>query len=388
MKKLMSLMVVCAAAFAGGGLLNEHNLTTAINYLYHKQQIGKVISLGSITGTPPAELPDSIPNVPGAVVVQNPNAPNLMQNSSQISNDPSLAGNVAQPNPPVTHGNPSESAAPSAQPVVPPPPLDKQTAFEPTPIPATPPPPLSIHWPNEAPKNYRAVSIDPSRQVNGGMDQSGVPKPDSSAVSKNLPPKSDFIPPAELTEGHPPVAALPKEQPGFKANVPETRDPIASTQPRRDDDLYLANLNSRPGELRNPSQGLSGNESRELSWNDLMEKMKAKGIRNVQMTATPGGNLKLRCELPIEGTVRYQVIEAEGNSPQAAAKLALNRATLYTVSRRVASQSSQPDPSVNASYSQDAHHAEQPNASGPSATELPTPVMDSLPPPAPADAPQ
>ena len=67
MKKLMSLMVLAAAAFAGGGMLNEHNLTTAVNYLYHKQQVGSVISLGSITNTPPAALPAHLPNVPGAI---------------------------------------------------------------------------------------------------------------------------------------------------------------------------------------------------------------------------------------------------------------------------------------------------------------------------------
>ena len=127
MKKLMSLMLVCAAAFAGGGLLNEQNFVTAVNYVYHKQQVGRVISLGSITGTPASDLPEVLPSTPGAV----PSA--TVPGTATAPPSGGAAPPVVQ-----TPATQAQAATQSPAPIVPPPALGN--SYEPTPIPSRPSP--------------------------------------------------------------------------------------------------------------------------------------------------------------------------------------------------------------------------------------------------------
>jgi len=282
MKKLMSLMVLAAAAFAGGGMLNEHNLTTAVNYLYHKQQVGSVISLGSITNTPPAALPAHLPNVPGAI-------PQASTSPPPADPQPGLP-----PAPPAAQLNTAPvTVASSVSPV---------SAM---PVPATPPPPLSIHWPDQTTSSY-----------------STSPKPDASAA------------PA-ISATTPPVAS--------SANVGDSRTPSVPPPIIASSDLSTSSpkLDSSVGSAGFASAKLSDSSATQPSWPDLMRKMQSLGIRNIHLNGTPGGRLKLECEMASINGSKPQTIEGEGETPQAAAQVALKRIVLFNAARRASRNSSQ-----------------------------------------------
>lgn len=294
MKKLMSLMVLAAAAFAGGGMLNEHNLTTAINYLYHKQQVGSVISLGSITDTPPAALPAHLPSVPGAI----PQA-----SVGQPQADPQAG--VSAP-PPAQLAN--NSNQPAVQPIVAPPANPSNPVpVSSMPVPATPPPPLSIHWPDQTTSTY-ATS----------------PKPDAAAASgiAATPPPAALAP--DVT--HSPTPSVPP--PSIASSAP----PSSSGHPKVDPSVGSAGFANAKS---------SGSTATEPSWSDMMRKMQSLGIRNIQLKGTPGGRLKLECEMAGINGSKSQIIEGEGETPQAAAQVALKRIVLFNAARRASRNSSQ-----------------------------------------------
>ena len=282
MKKLMSLMVLAAAAFAGGGMLNEHNLTTAVNYLYHKQQVGSVISLGSIANTPPAALPAHLPNVPGAI--------------PQASTSPPPAD--FQPGPPPAPPAAQMNTAPATV-------ANAASPVSAIPVPATPPPPLSIHWPDQTTSTY-----------------SSSPKPDGSVA------------PA-ISATAPPVA--------LSTNVADSRTPSVPPPIIGSSDLSTSSpkLDSSVGSAGFTGAKLSDSSASEPSWSDMMRKMQSLGIRNIHLQGAPGGRLKLECEMASLNGSKPQTIEGEGETPQAAAQVALKRIVLFNAARRASRNSSQ-----------------------------------------------
>ena len=283
MKKLMSLMVLAAAAFAGGGMLNEHNLTTAVNYLYHKQQVGSVISLGSITNTPPAALPAHLPNVPGAI-------PQASASPPPADPQPGLP-----PAPPAAQLNTATATV-----------ANSATPVSAIPVPATPPPPLSIHWPDQTTSTY-----------------STSPKPDGSAAS------------AVSATTPPPIA--------LSTNVADARTPSVPPPVIGSSDLSTSppKLDSNVGSAGFTGAKLSDSSATEPSWTDMMRKMQSLGIRNIHLQGTPGGRLKLECEMASLNGSKPQTIEGEGETPQAAAQVALKRIVLFNAARRASRNSSQ-----------------------------------------------
>ena len=275
-------MVLAAAAFAGGGMLNEHNLTTAVNYLYHKQQVGSVISLGSITNTPPAALPAHLPNVPGAI-------PQASASPPPADPQPGLP-----PAPPAAQLNTATTTV-----------ANSTTPVSAIPVPATPPPPLSIHWPDQTTSTY-----------------SSSPKPDGSVA------------PA-ISATTPPVA--------LSTNVADSRTPSVPPPVIGSSDLSTSppKLDSNVGSAGFTGAKLSDSSASEPSWSDMMRKMQSLGIRNIHLQGTPGGRLKLECEMASLNGSKPQTIEGEGETPQAAAQVALKRIVLFNAARRASRNSSQ-----------------------------------------------
>lgn len=282
MKKLMSLMVLAAAAFAGGGMLNEHNLTTAVNYLYHKQQVGSVISLGSIANTPPAALPAHLPNMPGAI-------PQASTSPPPADLQPGLP-----PAPPTVQLNTAPATVANAA-----------SPVSAIPVPATPPPPLSIHWPDQTTSTY-----------------SSSPKPDGS-------------PAPAISATAPPVA--------LSTNVADSRTPSVPPPIMGSSDLSTSppKLDSSVGSAGFTGAKLSDSSASEPTWADMMRKMQSLGIRNIHLQGKPGGRLKLECEMASLNGSKPQTIEGEGETPQAAAQVALKRIVLFNAARRASRNSSQ-----------------------------------------------
>lgn len=358
MKKLLSLMVVCAAAFAGGGLLNEHNLTTMVNYLYHKQQIGRVISLGSIADSPPAELPETLPTAPGAISQAVPISAQTTITPATLSPQQAAAAQPAQ----------ASTQVASTQPVVPPPPMDQNPAYTPTPIPSSPPPPLSIHWPNENPTTYRVTPVDPA--ANAAAPQVAGTTP---ATAPPTLPGSPNQSPAPNPPGTP-VAMAPEMVQNFQNALPVQQQPSP-----RDNAVGRAGFPAATPAVAAPTPPAAP------VWEEVMQKMKESGVQNVEMSTTPGLRLKLRCELVLPELPKPVMIEADGETPVAAGQLALKRIMLFKISRRSRmSKQAEAEPQI-ASGQQDSDET---------VTQLNTPqeVAPSpdagLPPPPPADVPQ
>ena len=310
MKKLLSLMVIAAAAFAGGGLMNEHNLTTAVNYLYHKQQVGSVISLGSITSTPPAALPDHLPTVPGAVAPGNTAAAGATNPSQTIV---------------------KQDVAATVPPVVPPP------AASASPVPASPPPPLSVNWPDQTTSTYHATPV-------AGADKTAPQPP----PVETLPPPAPAPITAEALASASPVVPPP---------------PLAQQLPKADTQIMQASFDPNAAKPRGPV---------EPTWPELMRKLQNHGVGQISLSGTTAGKMKLRCELAGADGLKAQPIEAEGDTPQAAAQAALKRVVLFNAARR-ASKSAMPQGNI-------------PQFSSPAPpASLPPPADAPL--PAPADVP-
>lgn len=387
MKKLLSLLVVSAAAFAGGGLLNEHNLTTAVNFLYHKQQIGKVISLGSIADTPPVDLPDTLPTAPGAAAVQvaqpATNAP--IQGQPELAAGPA-GGMQTQSAPDSGQGQAqANTQVASTQPVVPPPPIDSKPAYEPTPIPASPPPPLSIHWPNEQEKTYRAVPVEPSRTEPATQLGQSLPPPAPAKLGEPPAPIGNLSP-----DGH--QSGSPAQLAGNIALNAQQVPPVRSLEviekpPLRDQFIDRAGYGS-PAGTPPPSS------SNEATWEELVKKLQDSGVQKMEMTFATGGRLKLRCELTLAGTQKPQVIESDGTTPQAAAQLALRRIILYKASRLSRVSKPEGSPMQDGPAMDTANHAatlpvtNRPYSRRTLPEEIPTNSDSGLPPPPPADVPQ
>jgi hypothetical protein len=337
MKKLMSLMLVCAAAFAGGGMLNEHNFVTAVNYIYHKQQVGRVISLGSITGTPAAELPEVLPSTPGAV----PTAP--------------VAGAATAPpaggaSPPLlqTPATQAQAATQSPAPVVPPPSLDQ--AYQPTPIPSRPQPPLEIKLPSE--DQISAVAQIPVKQ-----------EPETPAIAPLRP--GPFDAPAA-------PESLPRQ---IAANVPEVGSALAGNanemKPKRDDAVTRSGFDSQNEKIM---------PEKEPTWAELVEKMRSLGLKNIELQVLANGQLKLKSNLINNITGKQYEIAAEGTTPEKAAQVAIRRTVLYQASAKSNRSQNQPEPVATAPKRLGRINDEPLYSVPPPAAPLEAPV--DLPPPA------
>lgn len=337
MKKLMTLMVLAAAAFAGGGMLNEHNLTTAVNYLYHKQQVGSVISLGSITSTPPAALPEHLPAAPGAVPLNQGAAPGSQASlpAQAVANAPASMP-AAQPAP--------TGAPPGSQP---------QTVAQ---VPGTPPPLISVDWPDKTTSTYKTVPAD-----------STAAKPaDKPAFDAAAPPPLS----AELASTAAPAPMVPPPAMGTASRAEE--------RPKVDAAVTQAGLNGAA------SPKAAGAEQ---TWPELMKKLQSHGVNNISMQGTTSGKLKIKCELASADGLKSQPIEGEGETPQAAAQMALRRVLLFNAARRAAKTAPiAADASLPGTAPQQAR-IPQFSSPAPPPDYLPPPADAGGPPPAPADVP-
>lgn len=323
MKKLLSLMVLAAAAFAGGGLMNEHNLTTAVNYLYHKQQVGSVISLGSITSSPPAALPDHLPSVPGAVPA------NQAAGQAQATTPPAMPASA-----------PAQAAVATA-----------------SPVPSTPPPPLSVNWPDQTSSTYRTTPV-------------------ATATPEKAPPVAAQSAPVETL---PPASAAPAPLPAesLAAASPVVPPPAMESQPpsppaKVDSQVVQAGFDGPTARPRTQA---------EPTWPELMRKLQMHGVGQISLSGTTTGKLKLRCELASADGLTSQAIESEGDTPVMAAQVALKRVVLFNAARR-ASKSAVAD----STQARTAQTAQAPQGSIPHFSS-PLPPAYVPPPPPPSDAP-
>ena len=332
MKKLLSLMVLAAAAFAGGGLMNEHNLTTAVNYLYHKQQVGSVISLGSITSTPPAALPDHLPTVPGAV------------SASNAAGQPQAAAPAA---------GTSVNSTPAAKPEI----AATKAPVVASPVPASPPPPLSVNWPDRTSSTYHTTPVAPAS-----------PEKAPPVATQTLP--VETLPPASPSPAPLAAEALASASPVVPPPVLEQQPPA---QPAKvDSQIMQAGFDASAGRPRGPV---------EPTWPELMRKLQMHGVGQISLTGTTTGKLKLKCELASADGLKSQAIEAEGDTPLMAAQVALKRVVLFKAARR-ASKSVGSD----SAQTQPAQTAQAPQATIPQFSS-PLPPAYVPPPPPPSDAP-
>ena len=309
MKKLMTLMFLGLAAFAGGGLMNEHNLTTAVNYLYHKQQVGNVINLGTIADTPPAELPPTLPATPGAVPkndTQSSASKSLPSYSAQAANGSTLPGSPpagVEPGP-----APLASVSPAAG-------LNGAAAASPgSAVPGTAPPPISIHWPDKSVSTFRTSPNAPQDGSPGAV----VPPDPQSQFQESLPP-----PLAESA----PIAALP--QGSTIPHVPPPQIQSSSSQPPsfRDDRVDRAS-NTEPMTPKTATGPASANST---TWKEIEAKMVALGVVRYEILGSPGARKKFRCEIDIAGAPKF---EAESEDVAQAAQFALKRVVLFQAARK------------------------------------------------------
>jgi hypothetical protein len=302
MKKLMTLVFLGLAAFAGGGLMNEHNMTTFVNYLYHQQQVGNVINLGTIADSPPAALPETLPATPGAVTQAGAtNPPATLPSTGAVPE----AGHPTVPNSGGTTSG-ARTADPNRQGP------ERDAVAQATSVPGTAPPPLSITWPDDTVSTYRP-----------GTRSAVTPPPPAPAA-----PSSEF----ELSNQRP-IAALPPSAGTPTVPPPQMAPSPAPAAPSfRDDAVTNAAFAPATAENRNAADDF---------WKEFDSKMKSLGVVRFEITGTPGGKSKFRCELATPGAPPF---EAEHHDLVLAAQAALKRVRLYNAARRA----SQNDPSVSA----------------------------------------
>lgn len=301
MKKLMTLMFLGFAAFAGGGLMNEHNMTTMVNYLYHKQQVGTVINLGTIADTPPAELPATLPATPGAI-------PKSDSQVSATSPQPQAAGAAAS----TANSNPGGNvAAPVAN------------AAQAAPgVPGSSPPPISIRWPDETVSTFRTSPNSPPTPAPEASVPATKPEP-VDRLPDSLPPRLvDSLPIASAAS----VAGTPHVPP--PAMLPNP----AQSPALRDDQIERASSvdssgNKPPVPMPAPFNG----------WKEIETRMNTLGVVRYEILGNPGGKKKFRCEIDVEGSPKF---EAENEDIVQAAQFALKRVVLYQAARKASGNSS------------------------------------------------
>lgn len=302
MKKLMTLMFLGLAAFAGGGLMNENNLTTFVNYLYHKQQVGTVINLGTITDSPPSELPPTLPATPGAVP-PNP-APNMSSPgalSAQGRNPdtaPPSSSTEALPQ------NPVQAPSNGAQQIV------KGTAN----VPGSTPPPISIHWPDQTVSTFRTSPNLPQ--------QANSPAPGELPASIHTGQIPESLPPAQTADARPAVATPHVPPPPIDSFGAQQAAPV------KDDQVGRASFGGTTNEkLPEPSTSVASNRA----WIEVETRMRSLGVVRYEVLGTPDGKKKFRCEIAIAGAPKF---EADHDDLVQAAQMALKRVVLFHGARK------------------------------------------------------
>lgn len=304
MKKLMSLMFLAAAAFAGGGLMNEQNLTTFVNYLYHKQQVGTIVSLGTITDSPPAELPATLPATPGAVPA-NP-APAANSEARQPGNGrnadgaPSTGANVA--------------ASPIATPATAP--GSNPNARGTGTIPGTAPEPISIQWPDRSKSTFVA---GPKTQASPNASLADAPA---------------ATPPSQHFDSPPPALA---NDPRVVSNAPHVPPPQLDTTPpqlptpARDDRSMRAAFDGQPPDNPSAPAATPSGSSPSPEWIQIENRMRTLGVVRYEVSGSPDGKKKFRCEIAIAGAPKF---EADHDNLIEAANKALKRVVLFHGARK------------------------------------------------------
>ncbi len=314
MKKLMTLMFLGLAAFAGGGLMNEHTVTTVVNYLYHKQQVGNVINLGTIADTPPAELPQTLPATPGAVPKSD--SKDLVANPAR-STQPMTSNGAAPPAIPVANGGSGSTPVLANAPA---PNSNGATgASAGATVPGTAPPPISIRWPDETVSTFRTSPNVPQ----GAASAAVVPPDPQSQMQEALPPPlPDSAPIAALAHGSAvPHVPPPQIQPAPQQN-PQLRDD------RVDRASSAESVSSRHSSGPAPSTA--------PVWKEIEIKMNALGVVRYEIVGSPGGKKKFRCEIDVPGAPKF---EAESEDVAQAAQFALKRVVLFQAARKASGSS-------------------------------------------------
>ncbi|MBI1322212.1 hypothetical protein GC170_03355 [bacterium] len=311
MKKLMTLMFLGLAAFAGGGLMNEHNLTTAVNYLYHKQQVGNVINLGTIADTPPSDLPPTLPATPGAV--PKGETPSSASQPLQASLADPAEPSKSTVSPPAAGGTgPAPLASAGAANRI-------QGAAGPdaaTSVPGTAPPPISIRWPDESVSTFRTSPNAPENTAS----VSAVPPASQSQMQETLPPPlAESAPIAALAQG----STIPHVPP------PQIQQTINQPPPVRDDRIDRASS----VEPVSSKSGAGTSSVAFATWREIEARMDALGVVRYEILGSPGAKKKFRCEIDIAGAPKF---EAESEDVTQAAQFALKRIVLFHAARKAA----------------------------------------------------
>jgi|GEM_PF-4621626 len=302
MKKLMTLMFLGLAAFAGGGMMNEHNLTTFVNYLYHKQQVGTVINLGTITDSPPAELPPTLPATPGAVPSNT--APNVGAPAAQSAQGRNSDGTPSSGSNATVQQNPGRAKSASSEQLV------KGTDN----VPGSAPPPISIRWPDQT------VSTFPTSP--------NVPPQSTSQIPGEFPPSSST---GQIPESLPPAQPDDSQLASATPHVPPPPiDSVASpmSEPMSDNQVGRASFGGSSAEK--PTEAAAGGTAAR-AWVEVENRMRTLGVVRYEVLGTPDGKKKFRCELAIAGAPKF---EADNEDLVQAANMALKRVVLFHGARK------------------------------------------------------
>jgi hypothetical protein len=171
-------------------------------------------------------------------------------------------------------------------------------------------PPRAITLPSEIDPMSRSGT-----QTSRGLD------PSSSAAGTNWDDASDSAPPKAVIAGHTPPASRPKlEMPQDGANAPLAKD--QATSPAKLQADIPAKVHNAV-KITNPTRADRG-------WNDLRKRMKQMGITRYWIEAEPTSVAHFHCVIPLAGTRAVsQQFEAEGEDEFQAADAALRRVALW-----------------------------------------------------------
>lgn len=289
--------------------MNEHNLTTAVNYLYHKQQVGNVINLGTIADTPPAELPPTLPATPGAVPKGDTQSPETKSPQSPLADSANPSTLPVSPPPAAGTGPaPLASTGPASQ-------VNGASGPSPgTSVPGTAPPPISIRWPDESVSTFRT---SPNSPQNATPAPAIPPDPQSQMQETLPPPLAESAPIAALAQG----STIPHVPP------PQIQHGTPQSPPVKDDRIDRASTSESvsPKPAAGPSAAIAS------TWKEIEAKMDTLGVVRYEILGSPGGKKKFRCEIDVAGAPKF---EAESEDVAQAAQFALKRVVLFHAARK------------------------------------------------------
>lgn len=304
MRKALFAVVLVAASFAGGAVVNGPGLQWAQAMLLNGASGDESASGDSappkVAESGPTETIPSKP-IPSLVVAS--------QTGPAPADKPAAAPKADVPSSPPETPSPAPADGPAPEPKAPAPP--EAIALPPE---GKAPEPLDL--------NALADSDKPSRPV---------PPKDPALALANAPAPAEMPQPLEPMEvAREPEGSRPEKPPAIVpwADAPGSA-PAAAVPPRPLQKSGPAGAEaskemSTPEAVSGPAQGTLS------AWSDLRRKMADLGVSRYAIEGEPGGRVRFHCLIPLAGKRAVaQQFEAEGDDELQAASAALRRVALW-----------------------------------------------------------